>query len=40
MGNQDLTGLPLKIKLLKQEASGGSRIEELIAKRRSVRRKR
>jgi len=38
MGNQDLTGLPLKIKLLKQEASDGSRIEELIAKRRSVRR--
>jgi SagB-type dehydrogenase family enzyme len=38
MRNQDLTGLPLKVKLPRLEASGRSRIEELIAKRRSVRR--
>lgn len=38
MGNQGLTGLPVKVKLPGPEASGRSRIEELIAKRRSVRR--
>lgn len=43
MGNQGLTdlsvtALPVKVKLLEPEASGSSRIEELIAKRRSVRR--
>jgi len=38
MGNQDLTGLPVKVKLPGLEVSGRSRIEELIAKRRSVRR--
>jgi SagB-type dehydrogenase family enzyme len=38
MGNQDLAGLPVKVKLPGLEVSGKSRIEELIAKRRSVRR--
>lgn len=38
MGNQDLIGLPVKVKLPGPEASGRSRIEKLIAKRRSVRR--
>jgi SagB-type dehydrogenase family enzyme len=38
MRNQDLTGLPVKGKLPRLEVSGRSRIEELIAKRRSVRR--
>ncbi|HWQ49404.1 MAG TPA: SagB/ThcOx family dehydrogenase [Methanosarcina sp.] len=38
MGNQGLTDLPVKVKLSGPEASDRSRIEELIAKRRSVRR--
>jgi SagB-type dehydrogenase family enzyme len=37
MGNQGLTDLPKKVKLPGTEISGRSRIEELIAKRRSVR---
>jgi SagB-type dehydrogenase family enzyme len=38
MGNQGLTDLPMKVKLPGMETSGRSRIEELITKRRSVRR--
>lgn len=38
MRNQDITSLPVKVELPGTEASGRSRIEELIAKRRSVRR--
>lgn len=37
MGNQKTADLPVKIKLPDPEASGMSRIEELIAKRRSIR---
>lgn len=36
-GNQDLTDMPMKIKLSRLETSGRNRIEEIIAKRRSVR---
>ncbi|HEY3361051.1 MAG TPA: SagB/ThcOx family dehydrogenase [Methanosarcina sp.] len=36
-GNQSFTNMPMKIKLSRLEASGRSRIEEIIAKRRSVR---
>ncbi|AKB44039.1 SagB/ThcOx family dehydrogenase [Methanosarcina vacuolata] len=38
MGNQGLTDLPMKVKLPEPEAADRSHIEELIAKRRSVRR--
>lgn len=38
MGNQGLTDLPMKVKLPEPEAAYRSHIEELIAKRRSVRR--
>ena len=38
IGNQNPADLPMKVRLPGQEASVGSRIEELIAKRRSVRR--
>lgn len=38
LGNQSPADLPMKIRLPGSEASGRSRIEELIAKRRSVRR--
>lgn len=37
MGNQGLTDLPMKIKLPEPDAAGKSHIEELIAKRRSLR---
>ncbi|HWR26091.1 MAG TPA: SagB/ThcOx family dehydrogenase [Methanosarcina sp.] len=37
MENEDLIDLPIKIRLPEQEASGRSGIEEIIAKRRSVR---
>jgi len=37
MGNQGLTDLPMKVKLPEPDTSGRSHIEELIAKRRSVR---
>lgn len=37
MENQDTANLPVKVKLPEPEASGMSRIEELIAKRRSIR---
>ncbi|AAM32679.1 nitroreductase family protein [Methanosarcina mazei] len=37
MVTNDFTDLPMKIKLPEPEASGLSRIEELLAKRRSVR---
>jgi len=37
MGNQGLTDLPMKVKLPEPEAADRSHIEELIAKRRSVR---
>ncbi len=38
MGNQGLTDMPMKIKLPEPGASGKSHLEELLAKRRSVRR--
>ncbi len=38
IGNQNPADLPMKVRLPGKEASGSSRIEELIAKRRSVRR--
>lgn len=38
MGNQNTADLPMKVRLPELETSGRSRIEELIAKRRSVRR--
>ena len=38
MGNQDHIDLPMKIKLSEPKVSGKSRVEELIEKRRSVRR--
>lgn len=38
MGNQNTADMPMKVKLPGPEASGRSHIEELIAKRRSVRR--
>ncbi len=38
MGNQETADLPVKVNLPDPEASGMSRIEELIAKRRSIRR--
>ncbi len=37
MGNQDLSDLPMKVKLPEPDAAGRSHIEELIAKRRSIR---
>lgn len=37
MGKQGLTDLPMKVKLPEPDAAGRSHIEELIAKRRSVR---
>ena len=37
MGNQGITDLPMKVKMPEPHAAGRSRIEELIAKRRSVR---
>ncbi|AAM05785.1 TPA: SagB/ThcOx family dehydrogenase [Methanosarcina acetivorans] len=37
MGNQDLSDLPMKVKLPELDAAGRSHIEELIAKRRSIR---